>query len=51
MLEHSDADTPDAGPARRRVDVDGLTDNSGYGYRQSYTDRHRADPPSLKAGY
>ncbi len=51
MLEHSDADTPDAGPARRRVDVDGLTDNSGYGYRQSYTDRHRADPPSFKAGY
>ena len=50
MLGHSDADTPDAGPARR-VDVDGLTDNSGYGYRQSYTDRHRAGPPSFKAGY
>jgi len=51
MLEHSDANTPDAGTASRRVDVDGLTDNSGYGYGQSYTDRHRADPPSFKASY
>jgi len=51
VLEHSDANTPDAGTARRRVDVDGLTDNSGYGYGQSYTDRHRADPPSFKASY
>jgi len=51
MLEHSDANTPDAGTARRRVDVDGLTDNTGYGYGQSYTDRHRADPPSFKASY
>ncbi len=50
-LEHSDANTPNAGPARRRVAVDGLTDNTGYGYRQSYTDRHRADPPSFKASY
>jgi len=33
------------------VAYDGITDDSGYGYQQSYTDRHRADGPNLKAGY
>jgi len=37
--------------ATRRVDVDGITDDSGYGYQQSYTDRHRTKVLGFQAGY
>ena len=39
----------DAPKTVRRMDCDGITDDSGYGYGQSYSDRHRGAGTSSKA--
>ena len=41
----------DAPKTVRRMDCDGITDDSGYGYGQSYSDRHRGTGNSSKATY
>jgi len=42
---------PNVSTTVRRMDYDGVTDDSGYGYRRSYTDRYRGAGNSCKATY
>jgi len=50
-LTHNATGPNETPTATRRIDVDGITDDSGYGYQQSYTDRHRTSARGFKTGY
>jgi len=50
-LTHNATGPNETPTATRRIDVDGITDDSGYGYQQSYTDRHRTSVRGFKTGY